>query len=208
MPTTAKIAIVLAASALFALGCGARKGEPVPVQLAMLAVLPLEAAETQEDVGGSRGPLPTDAGPAVTAQVYGVLADQTRFRFVPDLTVGDALRRPVEGATLVDRAVSLGKEVGADGVIFGRVFRFRERVGGDLGATEPASVSFELNVVQVATGDIVWRGDFDRTQQSLSGNFLEFWMFWEKGPRWFTARDLAGLGVEKLLKQAGKVAVP
>lgn len=172
-----------------------------PVTMQMLAVLPIEPAAAAADDKHGSAPLPPDeAGMAVTAQIYRVLADQTEFRFVADLAVSDVLGTPaVRGAgSVVERAVALGKEVGADGVIFGRVFRFQKRVGTAYGASEPASVWFELGLVAVASGDVVWKGRFDQTQEPLTSNLLTWWMFWRGGPRWISASELAGLGVDRL----------
>lgn len=206
-PVAAALAVLTLV--LAAAGCSAFRRAQERVPLELLAVLPLEKATSGgEDEGSAQ--LPPDATEAVTARIYGVLANQAEFRFVPDLTVRDALDDPrlrhLEDLTA--RAQKLGREVGADGVIFGRVFRFRERVGTRFGATEPASVAFELALLQVSTGKVVWEGQFDRTQQSLSENLIDLWMFWRAGPHWFTARELAGLGVEQLLGQMARVAAP
>jgi len=194
------LALVVAA-ALIA-GCGAKQpadSTHPPVTIQMLAVLPFDAVRASD----APGPLPPpEAGLAVTAQIYRVLPEQTEFRFVPDLTVADALETPELRSpnNLVDRAVALGKEVGADGVIFGRVLRYQKRVGTDLGATEPASVAFDVGLVAVVNGDVLWRGRFDRTQEPLTSNLFDWWMFWRAGPRWMTASELAGLGVDNLFK--------
>jgi hypothetical protein len=166
----------------------------------LLAVLPLEpAAATSADRTAMPLP-PPDAGLSVTAQIYRVLAEQTEFRFVPDLTVADEMETPEvrHAGSTIERAVALGKEVGADGVIFGHVFRFQKRVGTAFGATQPASVWFEIGLVAVSTGNVVWQGTFDQTQQPLTSNLLNWWMFWRGGPRWFSAGELAGLGVDRL----------
>jgi hypothetical protein len=188
-------------------GCVAKESQQpaavqAPADMQLLAVLPVEPAAAPAASGGSP-PLPADdAGLAVTAQIYRVLADQTEFRFVPDLTVSDVLGTPAvrRANGVVDRAVALGKEVGADGVIFGRVYRFHKRVGTEYGASQPASVWFELGLVQVSSGDIVWKGSFDKTQEPLTSNLLNWWMFWRGGPRWFSAGELAGLGIDQLFE--------
>jgi len=172
----------------------------------MLAVLPVEPAPAQGRGGRGAPPPPAEAALAVTAQIYRVLAEQTEFRFVPDLTVADALSLPdVRHADTLDaRALALGKQVGADAVIVGRVFRFENRVGTEYGATEPASVSFALSLVSVRSGKELWHGQFDQTQQPLTSNLLNWWMFWSAGPRWMSASELAGLGVDKLFDQMTK----
>jgi hypothetical protein len=165
------------------------------VVIRALAVLPLEPAG---DAGET--PLPAEAADAVTAQLYRVLADQTDFRFVPDLAVADSVALPEvrSAGGLTERAVALGKQVRADGVLFGRVFRYQKRVGTAFGATQPASVAFDLSLVAVSTGEVIWKGEFSQTQEPLSSNLLNWWMFWSGGPRWFSASELAGLGVERL----------
>jgi len=200
------VSATLIAAAL-AMGCGATasqqpgEAEQKPTTMQLLAVLPIETAPSASDPGAPPPSLPpSEAGPVVTAQIYRVLAEQTEFRIVPDLTVADVVETPqVRGAgSLLARAVALGKEVGADGVIFGRVFRFQKRVGTEFGATQPASVSFEINLVSVSTGEVVWQGSFNQTQQPLTSNLLNWWMFWQAGPRWISASELAGLGVDRL----------
>jgi hypothetical protein len=193
--------------ALLASGCGllskpdSEQPEAAPVTMQLLAVLPVEPAAPTAGRSGGTTPLPPEeAGTAVTAQIYRVLADQTEFRFVADLAVSDVLTTPTvrRAGNVVERAAALGKEVGADGVIFGRVFRFQKRVGTQFGASQPASVWFELGLVSVASGNVVWRGRFDQTQEALTSNFLNWWMFWRAGPRWISAGELAGLGVDRL----------
>jgi hypothetical protein len=111
----------------------------------------------------------------------------------------------VASGPLEDRARELGKSVAADGVIFGTVSRFDERVGTDLGATEPASVSFDLNLLETATDHIVWHGEYAKTQEPLTSNLLQFWMFWEEGPRWLSARERARRGAAQLLDDLRQV---
>ncbi|MEO8601429.1 MAG: hypothetical protein ABI629_02525 [bacterium] len=188
----AALALALAAMA----ACGTKPGERPPMPVHVLAVLPLS---TGADVHG--GAVSRDDGAAtVTAQIYRILAEQTAFRFAPDLTVVDALAtaevRTASGQ--LERAVALGKAVGADAVIVGQVTRFSPRVGTAYGASQGASVAFGLGLVAVGSGEEIWRGDFDDTQEALATNIFDFWMFWSAGPRWLTAGELAGLGVDSL----------
>jgi hypothetical protein len=194
-------------------GCPAKPPAEPRAPISLLAVLEIEEVtpnQTAPVPGEIRpaGRLVPGAGRAVTAQIYGVLVERSEFRFVPDLAVADAMRSPEvdQAANLVERARELGKVVGAEGVICGTVSRFEERIGTQYGATQPASVSFELSLVEVAGGDVRWRGGFDETQQPLSSNLLDFWMFWRGGPRWFTARELTRLGVERLFDDMRKAA--
>jgi hypothetical protein len=192
--------------ALAAAGCEfiqRRGSEPVPA-MKLVAVVPLERGEraAQQKLAGSeqqREPLPADAEKVVTAQVYGVLSESPRWRFVPDLTVEQTLRGIPVGGSSEERARTLAAAVHADGVFYGSVWRFREREGSEYGSRHPASVAFDLALYSVESGRTVWREEFDQTQEPLSSNLLNWWQFWRAGPRWFSAAELARLGVEKLV---------
>jgi hypothetical protein len=100
-----------------------------------------------------------------------------------------------------DRAKRLGELVFADAVIFGRVLRYRERVGEEWGARSPASVAFVLDLWDVRRGDLIWSGRFDETQRPLSENLLSLGEFTQRGGRWLTAEELALEGIKKAINQ-------
>lgn len=188
------------------LGCSAKQPQDELPKIDLLAVLPIELSDVRHSDGEDPYPVPEEAGLAVTAQIYRFLADRPDFRFVADLLIQDVVQRSSvrDAPALVARAVALGKETSADAVLFGTVSRFRERIGTEWGATSPAAVSFDLGLVVVSSEEVLWEGRFDRTQQPLSSNFFDFWMFWRAGPHWFSARELTGLGVDKLLGEMTK----
>jgi hypothetical protein len=203
-PFLAVVAIVLP-------GCAAKRPPELPKPVGpirVLAVLDIEPGVPGPTAEEAKAPprVPPEAGRAVTGQIYGVLANRRDFRFVPDLAVADVTRDPaVRGAaSLIDRARALSKAVTTDAVLFGTVSRFDERVGTRYGATSPASVAFDLALLETATGEIIWRGQFAETQEPLTSNVLQIWMFWRGGPRWLTARELTRLGVERLFNDMRK----
>ena len=191
------LAIVLALAALA--GCAQTRrllgNEPeFDFTVHKVAVLPI----ARDPRGGER--LPPDVERIVTAQIYGALAESPHWRIVPDLTVADALAGISPVLTLEDRARELAEAVEADGVIFGTISRFVERDGSDYGADRPASVAFELKAFATKKGEVIWEGEFDETQEALSENLLNAWQFWKGGPRWFTAAEFIGLGVDRLIE--------
>jgi hypothetical protein len=99
-----------------------------------------------------------------------------------------------------DIAVRLGQGLGVDHVMVGLVWRYQERVGGPMGASEPASVAFSLFMVEVSSGQLVWQGSFDKTQTSLSENLLDTPMFLKKGMKWLNAEELSSYGLERIFK--------
>lgn len=94
----------------------------------------------------------------------------------------------------------VGSELGADGVVAGYVYRFRERKGVAYSVEQPASVTFEIHLLRVSDGALVWRGTFDKTQSSLMEDLLQISSFYRGKGRWVTAKELMGEGVEQILK--------
>jgi hypothetical protein len=85
-------------------------------------------------------------------------------------------------------------------VIVGYLFRFEDRVGSNYAASKPASVAFDLHLIDVSTGKIVWTGGFDETQQALSDNLFNLDLFIERGGTWVAADRMAEEGLEVLLE--------
>jgi hypothetical protein len=92
-------------------------------------------------------------------------------------------------------------------VITGRMLRYRERVGSDLGVQSPASVAFTLDLIDVQRGDVIWSTRFDETQKGLSENILSLGDIRERGLRWLTAEQLAQDGVRKAIHQLHQAIV-
>jgi len=182
-------------------GCSLlQRNPPIDEHINLIAVMPIEREEPVDaPTADSRSRLKAGAQRVVTAQVYSVLASSSKWRFVPDLTVMQALPKIASTGGLQTRARDLGKAVGADAVLFGTVSRYKDREGSEYGATEPASVAFTLSLVSVSTGKVLWTRTFNETQQSLSSNLFNWWQFWRGGPRWFSAEEFTHLGVERLL---------
>lgn len=94
----------------------------------------------------------------------------------------------------------VGNELGAEGVVIGYVYRFRERKGEPFAAERPASVAFGLHLLRVEDGVLVWHGSFDRTQSALMENLLQAPSFYRERGRWLTAAELADVGLSQVLK--------
>jgi len=98
------------------------------------------------------------------------------------------------------KLVQLGRNAKADAVLTGCVYRFEERVGTKHSVEFPASVIFEIHLIHVADGSIVWSGIFSETQQPLSENLLNLKAFIRRKARWITAGEMAMSGLEELLR--------
>jgi len=96
-------------------------------------------------------------------------------------------------------AQRLGRDLQAEYVLVGAVWRYRERSGGAMASDTPATVAFVLYLVNVETGKKVWKRAFDKSQKALTDNVLEAKDFLKQGGKWLTAEELARFGLKKVL---------
>lgn len=139
-------------------------------------------------------------------QVYSAMVALPSWQIISDSEVKDVTAGLAPISDLA-RLRKVGELVYADAVITGRILRFRERVGGEIGVKSPASVAFVLELVDVRRGDVVWSAHFDETQKGLSENILGLGDIGERGIRWLTAAQLAQDGVKKAVNQLHQAIV-
>ena len=96
--------------------------------------------------------------------------------------------------SMLEAVQQTGRELAADVVVAGFVYRCRERVGYSYSAKTPASVSFEIHLISVKDGSSLWRGIFDRTQKSLMEDLFLKSSFFKGGAKWVIAREFTRLG--------------
>jgi len=131
------------------------------------------------------------------------LKDEKAFALIPPDRVGgvyEGVTGQLFKADILDVLKKVGAELEADGIILGYVYRFRERKGFSLSVEKPASVAFEIHLIRVSDGAIVWRGIFDKTQASLMENLLQIGSFLKEGGKWVTAKELSAEGMDEVLK--------
>jgi len=95
----------------------------------------------------------------------------------------------------------IGLRLGVDVLVFGTVRRFQERIGGPMTAKKPASVYFEVSMIDARSGQTVWYAVFDRTQKSLSDDITNIRNFVRGGGKWLTAREFAEIGIAETIEQ-------
>jgi hypothetical protein len=95
--------------------------------------------------------------------------------------------------------LATGRELNADAVLSGYVYRFVDRTGTQYSVETPASVGFDLELIRVRDGRLVWSRRFDETQQTLSDDIMQLNKFIKRKGRWITARDMAVSGLEDIL---------
>jgi len=95
----------------------------------------------------------------------------------------------------------IGRRLGVDVLVFGVINRYKERIGGPMSVRQPASVYFEITVVDARSGRKVWYAVFDQTQKSLSDDITNLRNFMRGGGKWLTAREFADIGIAELVEQ-------
>ena len=150
------------------------------------------------------GPVPSEIPEQLTARLYDSLSRRLSVELIsPEtsrqafLTVRDSSYRSEDKE--IHRKT--GETLLVDALLAGHVFRWQERTGTDYSVSRPASVAFELALLRVADGSLVWKERFDKTQASLAENVLDLKTFLAGKGRWMNVEDLAGIGLSELVEQ-------
>ena len=131
------------------------------------------------------------------------LSEFYEIEIIPSEKVQNACKKVTSGKiqeSSLDNVKKIGKELKADYLAVGYVYRFVERVGYGYSSEHPASVAFEIHLVKVDDASSIWRGFFDKTQKSLTENILEISSFFKGGAKWLTARQLTEQGMEEVFE--------
>jgi hypothetical protein len=134
---------------------------------------------------------------------YKELSGSNRFELISRERVAGIYQRIAADSlktTLPEILKSTGRELGADGIVVGYLYRYRERKGFPYSVEQPASVAFEIHLVRTADGVLVWKGSFDKTQTALMENILQAVSFYRMRGQWVTAAVLTEEGIHQILE--------
>ena len=182
-----------------------------PVRLAVISFQPLivEAGQTNTvicpvcGVGSSSGPISKGAEKIVeeifVEKLNGLkgleLLPLDKVQGVYQRIVSESLKEPYSNILK-----KVGYELKADVIAVGYVYRYAERVGYKYSTEHPASVAFEIHLIQTSDGSVTWRGNFDKTQKSLMEDLFQISSFFKGGGKWMTARQLTEQGMNKIFE--------
>jgi hypothetical protein len=176
-----------------------------------IAVLPFSQAKPEDTIdqliprslAGQKDLTAVSAETIVQAIFLAKLGESKRIEIVPVDQVESVCRQITKECISVketDLIKKLGKELRADAILVGYVYRYQERVGTPYGVEKPASVAFEVQLIDVQEGSRSWKATFDKTQRSLTENLFNFRFFVKEKGRWLTAKELAAEGVEQMMQ--------
>jgi len=140
----------------------------------------------------------------LTRYMQAALEARLGERMIPlgeTLTIYEGLAKDQTADSPRSLAVRLGKELKADHIIAGTVWRYRERTGTARASAGPASVAFVVYIIDVADGRRLWKGSHFETQKPLSESIFEARTFFKRGARWLSVAELARYGVDEIVEQ-------
>jgi PBP1b-binding outer membrane lipoprotein LpoB len=212
------VLLIFAVLFLSLVGCAGREPAPTAeapkiLNVQALLVVPFKVASERYEVGSTvrcsmcgtvfiTGPSSPGNDEYMTNQLLTYLKANTAYTLIPP-GAGQGVRAQILAQSLDmperDLLLEMGRKLGADAVISGTIFRFRQRVGTSYAADTTASVAFSMYLLRVADGAVIWSGHFDETQQPLSENLLQLSTFLKRGGAFLTAEQLAQSGLNKVM---------
>lgn len=152
----------------------------------------------------------SELAPGATDAVTELLASAAARAGIWRLVEPSALRvtAPKEGESAAARAGDVAAKAKADAGLTAEITRFRERIGGDLGVSEPASVALRLFLVPAGRAQAAWRADYAFTQEPLAYNLWNFWQVQRGGVKWLTAAEIAKIGIDEAIGRLSGQPVP
>ncbi len=193
-----------------------KKVTPLP-HLANIAVLPMDRASIRpgqeratcalSDKVFDAQEISPDTADAVTRILFKSVEGDSRFTPIPEGKCMGFLNSLLETdvkTSQIRLIQAFGQELHADAVLYGKLFRYEDRVGSKYAIKKPASVAFTLHLIRVKDGAVLWRYTFDETQQPLSENLFKAKLYKDSGMRWLTAQELAAYGLENAISDLKK----
>jgi len=184
-----------------------------PVKINRIAVFPIQRVDPDQAVDNALrcevcgaiinlGSVEAEAEKVVEEVFLQDIQKTGKYEIVPPERVQGVFQRISAGSmksSLKELLVKSGRELGADAILYGQVYRFRERKGYAYGTDQTAAVAFTLHLIDVRDGSLLWKGRFDKTQTSLMENIFQVFTFYKERGRWLTARELTDEGVSEML---------
>ena len=194
-------------------GLPAPRSAPDFSQISLVAMMPVQnmaaiygaASSVRNPLSGrvfATGPVGASDAQSFEAGVYSRFVALGRFRVLPPGSALGAMSSLTATQTshATDRSlwIDSGRALNAQAVLVAFLYRYSDRIGSRYAAQQPASVAFDLYLLRVPDGRILWTGLFNETQRALSENLLELNKF-IKRKGWVSADELAAAGLDDVM---------
>ena len=150
------------------------------------------------------GEVPESAAGMLTEHLFILLKDRKDIELIPSSQAQGVMSGLLAGSKKMaqerDFQLEIGHALNADAIFAGHIYRFRERVGGEYSVDLPASVAFDIHLIRVEDGRVLWSAHLDETQRPLSDDLFRLGLFLRRKAKWITAKEMAISGLEDMLK--------
>jgi len=191
------------------------RAEPIRVQWKKIGVMPFFKGRRSADTGEtltcpicelSFKPenIKDGADRAITSYVQEALERRYRDKLIAFDEVSRVYQKiPRDDTKDTPRSLAqkAGEALGADLMIAGTVWRYRDRIQEPMGPGRGASVTFDMYLMEIQSGRAVLKAKFDETQRPLTKDIRGAKGLIKKGARWLSADELARYGVEEVFKR-------
>jgi len=191
------------------------RAEPIKIQWEKIGVMPFFKGRRSADTGEilacpicellfKSENIKDGADRAITSYVQEALERRHRDKVIALDEVSRVYQKiPRDDTKDTPRSLAqkAGEALGADLMIAGTVWRYRDRVRDPMGPERGASVAFEMYLMEVPSGGTVWKKRFDETQRPLTEDIRGVKGLIKEGARWLSADELARYGVEEIFKR-------
>ena len=150
------------------------------------------------------GEVAESAAGMLTEHLFILLKDRKDIELIPSSQAQGVMSGLLAGSKkmLQERNLQLeiGRALNADAIFAGYIYRFRERVGGEYSVDFPASVAFDIHLIRVEDGRVLWSAHLDETQKPLSDDLFRLGLFIRRKAKWITAKEMAISGLEDMFE--------
>jgi hypothetical protein len=183
---------------------------PIPARIALAPVIDMarvygEGQSARLPLTGKMfvtGEVAPDVAELLTTETETILRDRG-FQVVPPESVGSVMEtlgarsefKPGQREVILASA----RQVEAEAILVGYLYRIHGRQGGRFAVRQPASVAYGLYLVAVDGGRMLWSGEFDETQRSLFENLFGLGDFIRRRGEWVSATRMATDSVREIL---------
>jgi hypothetical protein len=85
--------------------------------------------------------------------------------------------------------------------LIGRIFHYKDRKGGNYSVSEPSRVAFDMKIIRISDGHVLFHCEFDETQKPLLSNILNIGSFMKRKGRWVEAEEMALKAIDDALEE-------
>jgi hypothetical protein len=173
-----------------------------------IALIPFSSDQRYLEEESTSDKIPSEKEQFLTDALYSQLV--TKVKGVNIVTIENSTSQFVnvekENPQLIykDAALRVGKGLGADAVLIGIVIVYKEREGTGLSVISPASVAFDVQLLNTTNGETIWENYFTETQKPLFDNVTEVGKFFKRKGTWVTADEIATEGVQEVVDKLSK----